>query len=80
MLCQEGGVSFGVVCDDVVAVFFWAGGESASGGAKGEWGRVRYGVVSDVVVFFFWGELRRVSFGVVCDVRIVRDWKLTDAT
>ena len=25
VLCQEGGVSFEVVCDVVVAVFFWAG-------------------------------------------------------
>ena len=39
-LCQEG-ECFGVVCV-VYFLFLGAGGESASGGAKGEWGRVSF--------------------------------------
>ena len=46
---------------DTLAKVARFGGESACG-AKGEWGRVSFGVVCDVVVFFFCGEWRRVSF------------------
>ena len=57
----NGGESALELCVLSSSSFGAAGGESASGGAKGEWGRVSFGV-GYVVVFFFCGEWRRVSF------------------